>query len=145
MVIKKGDTVTLDFEGRLEDGEIFDSTYHDDHHHPMTFVCGSGQLIRGFDDAVIGMEKGEEKEIVLKKEEAYGDYKEELKKEVPRNVFPKDLELKEGMVFMMNANGMKIPAKVVNAGKENITLDFNHPLAGKKLIFKIKIDKYNSI
>jgi FKBP-type peptidyl-prolyl cis-trans isomerase 2 len=140
MEIKKGSKVTLDYEGRLEDGTIFDTSKHGDHSHPLEFEAGSGQVIKGFDEAVVGMKKGEEKEFEIAKEDAYGEYNEELKRDIPRSVLPKDKEPKAGMTLVMQApNGQQIPARIDSVDGEKVVLDLNHPLAGKKLIFKIKI------
>jgi FKBP-type peptidyl-prolyl cis-trans isomerase 2 len=144
MAIEKGDTVTLDFEGRLEDGTVFDSTDHKDHHHPMTFIAGVGQVIKGFDEAVMGMEKGDEKEVTIKSEDAYGPYREELKKEIPKDAIKTDKEMEKGMVLLVKSpEGHQIPVTIVDVSEKNIMVDLNHPLAGKNLIFKIKIVKYN--
>lgn len=76
--VKKGDTVTVEYEGRFESGEVFDSTSHGDHSHPLTFKSGNSEVVKGFDDAVFGMKKGEEKEVIIKPEEAYGQPNPEL-------------------------------------------------------------------
>ena len=144
MTIKNGDKVKLDYEGKLEDGTVFDSSTHGDHSHPLEFEVGSGQVIKGFDDAVKGMKKGEEKEFEIEPEDAYGPVKKELKKEVPRDMLPKDQEPKPGMGLMMQApSGQQIPARVAEVHDDKVVLDLNHPLAGKKLIFKIKIVDVN--
>ena len=140
MVIKNGSKVKVDYEGRLESGEIFDTSNHGDHSHPLEFVVGQGQVIRGFEEGIKGMEKGEEKEIEILPENAYGQPNPELKKEVPRNLLPKDREPKEGMTLMLSTpQGQQFPAKIEKITEDKIVLDLNHPLAGKKLIFKIKV------
>lgn len=147
MAIKKGDTIQVDYEGRFEDGKVFDSSMHGDHSHPLEFTVGSGQVINGFDEAVIGMNKGEEKEITILPKDAYGEENPELKKEVPRNALPQDpsQELKPGMMLAIQApDGRQFPVKIAAVSKETITIDLNHPLAGKKLIFKLKIAGINS-
>jgi len=144
MVIKKGDKIKVDYTGMLEDGTVFDTSTHGDHSHPLEFEVGSGQLIKGFDDAVIGMKVGEEKEIKLQPDEAYGELRGELVHEVPRDQLPKEPEPKEGMTLVLNApNGMKFPAKIVEVTKDHVKIDMNHPLAGKVLKFKIKIISIN--
>jgi FKBP-type peptidyl-prolyl cis-trans isomerase 2 len=143
MAVKKGDKVKVEYEGKLDSGELFDSS--EKAGKPLEFEAGSGRVIPGFDKAIIGMKKGEEKEIKIEKDNAYGDYKEELKKDVPRDVLPKEQEPKEGMMLIMStADGHQIPAKIVEVEKEKITLDLNHPLAGKNLTFKIKIVEIDS-
>lgn len=140
MKIKKGDKIKVDYEGRFESGEVFDSSKHGDHSHPLEFVAGSGQVIRGFDDAVIGMEKGQEKEFSIESKEAYGELNPELQREVPRTALPKEQEPKEGMVLILGSpDGRQFPVRITKVTKDSVTIDLNHPLAGKKLIFKIKI------
>ena len=140
--ITKGKKVSLDYEGRLEDGVVFDSSKHGDHSHPLEFEVGSGRVIKGFDDAVIGMKAGEEKEFTIKKEEAYGEYRAELKQEIPRSALPEGPEPKAGMALIMQSpDGQQRPVKIVEVKAESLVLDMNHPLAGKNLIFKIKILK----
>ncbi len=141
MTIKKGNTVTLDYEGKFENGEVFDSSKHGDHSHPLIFEAGAGEVIAGFDQAVIGMEKGQEKEFSIEAKDAYGEYNPELLKKIPKSSLPKGKEPEKGMALMMRdpASGMTHPIMIAHVDKDEVTLDFNHPLAGKKLIFKIKI------
>ena len=140
MKIQKGSKIRVEYEGKLEDGTIFDSSKHGDHSHPLEFEVGSGQIIKGFEEAVIGMCIGDEKEIKLQPSEAYGEHNPQLIKEVPKNEFPAGVKLEPGMVLGMSLpNGVQIPARIVEVKEENVTLDLNHPLAGKVLIFKIKI------
>ena len=139
-IVNRGSKVKLDYEGRLESGEIFDSSTHEDHSHPLEFEAGSGQVIKGFDDSVMGMKIGEEKEFSIEAKEAYGDYKPELKKDIPRSDLPKDQEPKPGMILMVGTpDGRQFPIKIAAVTDKTVTIDLNHPLAGKKLIFKIKI------
>lgn len=147
MVVKKGDKVKVDYEGKLESGEIFDSSSHGDHSHPLEFEVGSGQVIKGFDDAVTGMELNEEKEIKITPEEGYGHPNKDMLKEMPIKVLPPlpdGSKPKEGMTLLLSTpSGQKFPAKIAKITKTNVTLDLNHPLAGKTLIFKIKIVEIN--
>ena len=137
MAVKKGDKVKVDYTGTLEDGTVFDSS---EKHGPIEFEAGSGKVIKGFDDAVIGMKKGEEKEIKLKPSEAYGDPNPQLVKEIPRDKLPQDKEPKPGMMLLMTmGEGKQFPARITEVGKETVKIDLNHPLAGKTLIFKIKV------
>tara|TARA_Y100000310_G_C20618956_1_gene782214 strand:+ start:966 stop:1409 length:444 start_codon:yes stop_codon:yes gene_type:complete len=141
MKIKKGDKIKADYEGKLDNGEVFDSSTHGDHSHPIEFTVGEGQVIKGFDDAVVGMEKGEEKEFTIKSEGAYGERKEELKQKIPRDKLPQDQDPKEGMVLMIGnpETGQQFPTKILAVDDKEVTIDMNHPLAGKDLTFKIKI------
>ena len=137
MPIKKGDKIKVDYTGTLEDGTVFDTS---EGKQPLEFEAGSGQLIKGFDDAVIGMEKDEEKEIKIEKDQAYGDVNPELLKKIPRDKLPPEQEPKPGMMLAMSTpDGKQIPAKIAEVDDKEITIDLNHPLAGKTLIFKIKV------
>ena len=140
MAIKKGNTVSVNYEGRFESGEIFDSSTHGDHSHPIEFVVGEHQVIKGFEDAVIGMKVGEEKEISIESDEAYGERNEDLVKEFDRKDIPFQEEPQIGMVLGFNLpQGGQFPATIINVTDDKITFDLNHPLAGKKLIFVIKV------
>ncbi len=138
MPIKKGNKVKVEYTGTLDDGTVFDST--EKHGEPLEFEVGSGQLIPGFDDAVVGMKKGEEKEIKIEPADAYGEHNPELCKKIPRAKLPENEKLEKGSVLMMTLpNGMQFTALVAELDNDTVTLDLNHPLAGKKLNFKIKI------
>lgn len=139
MVVKKGDTVKVEYEGKFEDGTVFDSSSKHGG-QPLEFEVGAGHVVKGFDDAVVGMEKGEEKEITIKPEEGYGELRDELKQKVPRTALPKEQEPKEGMILMVSSpDGRQMPVKIAAVDEETVTVDLNHPLAGKTLVFKIKI------
>ena len=140
MVIKKGDLIAVNYEGRFEDGEVFDSSSREGHEHPLEFTAGIGQVVQGFDKAVLGMEKGQEKEFTLKPEEAYGEYNPQLQQKVRRDQLPNDQEPEVGMTIIAKTpDGSQFPIQITAVEKDEITLDMNHPLAGKTLIFKIKI------
>lgn len=140
MEVKKGDKVKVEYEGKFEDGEVFDSSNRSGTQQPLEFEAGAGMVVKGFDEAVIGMKKDDEKEFTLKPEEAYGQHNPQLKQDIPRNVLPQDQEPKEGMMLMAaTPDGKQIPAKIVGVSEDKVTIDLNHPLAGKTLIFKIKI------
>lgn len=140
MSIKKGDKIKVDYEGRFESGEVFDSSRHGEHSHPIEFTAGSSQVIAGFDEAVIGMNVDEEKEFKINAKEAYGECRPDMIKEIPRSSLPQDQEPKQGMVLVIGTpDGHQIPARISEVSKESIKIDLNHPLAGKNLIFKIKI------
>lgn len=138
MAVKKGDKVKVEYEGKLEDGTVFDSSKS--HGKPLEFEVGSGKVIKGFDEGVVGMEIGEEKEIRIEPKDAYGDHNPELIKKVPKDKLPKEQEVKPGMMLLMGLpNGAQLPVKITEVGDKEVTLDLNHPLAGKTLIFKVKI------
>lgn len=142
MKIKEGNKVKVEYEGKLENGEVFDSS--EKHGKPLEFEVGKKQMIPGFEKAVIGMEKGQEKEFTLESKDAYGDPNPQLVKSVPREQLPKDQEPQVGMILGITLpNGAQFPAKIIEVGDKEIKLDMNHPLAGKKLTFKIKIVDVN--
>ncbi|MCD6495865.1 MAG: peptidylprolyl isomerase [Candidatus Aenigmarchaeota archaeon] len=139
MKVKKGDTVKVEYEGMLEDGTVFDSTKKHGG-NPLEFRAGAGQMIPGFDRAVIGMKVGEEKTIKLKPADAYGEPKEYLIREIPKEHVPKDYEIKPGMLLSMTMpNGVSLDAKVKEVNPNGVKVDLNHPLAGKSLKFRIKV------
>ena len=137
MVVEKGKKIKIEYEGSLDSGQVFDSSKGKD---PLEYVVGEGKVIPGFESAVMGMEKGEEKKVKIESKDAYGEVREELKRSIPKNSLPKDQAPKEGMIVLLKApTGEEFPAKICKVTKEEITIDLNHPLAGKKLIFSIKI------
>jgi len=136
MTVKKGDKIKIEYTGTLEDGTVFDSS--EKHGQPLEFEVGSGMVIPGFDNAVMGMEKDEEKEVTIQPADAYGEPNPQLVKDIPKDQLPP--EAKEGAMLMMQLpNGAKMPAKITKMTEKNATLDLNHPLAGKVLKFKIKV------
>lgn len=138
MVLKKGSKVKVEYEGSLDDGTVFDSSQK--HNKLLEFEIGAKQVIPGFEKAVVSMKKGEEKKIKLKPAEAYGDVNPQLVKKLPRSQLPAEMELKKGMILGISLpNGAKIPALLAEVSDAEITLDLNHPLAGKNLNFKIKL------
>ncbi len=136
MVVKKGDKIKVDYKGSFESGEVFDAS--EKHGKPLEFEVGAGMVVPGFDAAVIGMDVNEEKTVTLKPEEAYGPINDKAVQKVPADKFPK--EAKEGMMIGVPLpNGQQIPAKIVKIGEKEVTIDLNHPMAGKVLVFWIKI------
>ncbi len=136
MAVEKGNKIKVEYTGSFEDGEVFDAS--EKHGEPLEFEAGAGMVVPGFDNTVIGMEVGEEKEVTLKPEEAYGMSNEQAIQKVPKDKFP--AEAKEGMMIgIPTPNGQQIPAKIVKIDDKEVTIDMNHPMAGKTLIFKIKI------
>tara|TARA_Y100000310_G_scaffold333235_1_gene410367 strand:- start:555 stop:989 length:435 start_codon:yes stop_codon:yes gene_type:complete len=135
--VEKGNKVKVDYTGSFEDGNVFDTS---EGKQPLEFEVGSGQVIKGFDEALIGMEKGEEKEVKIESKDAYGDPNPELVKKIPRDKLPPEQEPKAGMMLAMaTPDGRQIPARITEVGDKEITIDINHPLAGKTLLFKLKV------
>lgn len=138
MTAKKGNKVKVEYTGTFDDGTVFDSS--EKHGKPLEFELGKGMVIKGFDDAIEGMKEGEEKEISLESKEAYGDHNPDLIKKVPREQLPQDKEVKAGMMLAVGLpNGQQLPATITEVGEKEVTIDMNHPLAGKKLNFKLKL------
>ncbi|MFT4260893.1 MAG: FKBP-type peptidyl-prolyl cis-trans isomerase [Candidatus Woesearchaeota archaeon] len=137
MEVQANDQVKVEYEGKLEDGTIFDSS--EKHGKPLEFKAGTGQVIKGFDSAVIGMKKDEEKNITITPEEGYGPVRKELVTDIPKQKLPEG-EVKEGMVLAVQSpDGQQFPATVVKVHEDKITIDMNPPLAGKTLNFKLKV------
>ena len=139
MAIKKGDIIKVEYEGRLEDRTIFDSTELQGG-EPLKFEVGSSSLIQGFGESVIGKDVGEEYDITLNASEAYGEIDSSLVQNVSKDELPEDLDPETGMMLGVgDANGTHSMAWVKEINDEFITIDMNHPLAGKTLHFRIKI------
>jgi len=136
-LIQSGDTVSVHYTGKLENGEIFDSSSG---RRPLTFTVGTGQIIRGFDEAVLGMAVGEAKTVTIAPEMAYGNRQVELIVDIPRDTVPEGMELEKGMMIeLVDPQGNKIPAEVFEILDEVVKMDLNHFLAGKTLVFDIEI------
>jgi len=136
MAVEKGNTIKVEYTGSFEDGEVFDAS--EKHGQPLEFKAGEGMVVPGFDAAVLGMEVGEEKEFTLQPKDAYGKPNPQAIQKVPKDKFP--AEAKEGMMIGVPLpNGQQIPAKITKIDDKEVTIDMNHPMAGKTLVFKIKI------
>ena len=134
---KKGDKVKVHYHGKLTNGETFDSSAG---REPLEFEIGAGSVIKGFDEGVSGMKVGEKRTINIPVDEAYGQRSEDMLIEFPKDRFPNDMEIKEGMQLMMsNGTGQNIPVIVVEVKDDAVILDANHPLAGEDLIFDIEL------
>ncbi len=137
-VAENGNTVSVHYRGTFEDGTEFDSSHN--RGEPITFKLGSGQMIPGFDTSIPGMAIGETKDIQLTPEQAYGEHVESQIQEIPRTAFPEDFEFVVGAsVQGTQASGQQFLAKIITEAEETVTLDFNHPLAGKTLMFNIEL------
>lgn len=134
---KSGDTVKIHYTGTLEDGSQFDSSQGRD---PLEFQVGSGQVIPGFDKAVEGMAVGENKQVTIPPEEAYGDHNAQMVQDVPKSALPDDLEPEVGMALSARGqDGQEMRLTVTEVKDDAITVDGNHPLAGKPLNFDIEL------
>ncbi|MFQ6136822.1 MAG: peptidylprolyl isomerase [Candidatus Hydrothermarchaeales archaeon] len=150
---KEGDFVRVSYTGRFEDGRVFDSTdegvaraegiyVKERKYGPLSITIGSSPLIDGFSEALAGMKVGEEKEVVIPPEKAYGDVDEDLIKSVPIGLLKvQDIPAKVGTLIETN-DGI---GRIIEVDGERVKLDFNHPLAGKTLIFKIKLEELKNV
>jgi FKBP-type peptidyl-prolyl cis-trans isomerase 2 len=134
---KDGDTVKVHYTGTLKDGSVFDTSAE---REPLEFKLGEGQLIPGFEKAVIGMEEGDSTTVDIPVEEAYGEAREDLIINVPKDQLPDDVEPEVGMQLQVNQpDGQPVPVRVAEISDDELTLDANHPLAGKDLSFEIEV------
>jgi len=137
MKVATGDSVKVHYRGTLPDGTEFDNSHA--RGEPLEFTIGSGQMIVGFNDAIIGMEEGETKSFSLTPELAYGHRIEEAVQAVPRAAFGEDFQFEIG--GMVQGNGPQGPfiAKIQELSDDTVTLDLNHPLAGENLNFEVEV------
>lgn len=136
-VVANGSKVSVEYTGKLEDGTIFDSTKDK---APISFTAGKGEVIKGFDDAIIGMKQGEQKTITITQEQGYGPRDEKLIQTVPRTVFPAEMKVEKGMGFSFKTpTGQVIHATIADSSLQEVTLDMNHPLSGRTLVFELKV------
>jgi peptidylprolyl isomerase len=135
--VENGKVVQVHYTGTLENGEVFDSSKG---REPLEVTVGQGQVINGFEQALLGMSINEKKEVTLPPEEAYGPRDEEAKRKFERKEIPPGLDLEVGQtVALSTPQGQQIPAKVVQTDDETITIDLNHPLAGQSLTFELEV------
>jgi peptidylprolyl isomerase len=134
---KHGDTVKVHYTGMLDDGTIFDSSWDVE---PLEFTLGEGTVIKGFESAVVGMSAGETKKVNILSDDAYGPYRDDFIININRSLFPPHIEPIEGLILDLNQpGGGTVQAIVIKVTHESVTLDANHPLAGKDLTFEIDL------
>lgn len=136
MPIKKGDKVRAHYTGTLEDGTVFDSSRERD---PLEFVLGKGMLIAGFEAAVEGREPGETVTVTIPPAEGYGEVDPDLIFVVPRAQVPDFIPLEVGTPLQLSNEQGQMDVTIAEVGADEVTLDANHPLAGKTLTFEIEI------
>jgi len=136
---KTNDKVTVHYTGKLDDGTVFDSSQGRD---PLEFTIGTGQVIPGFENGVVGMEEGESKTITLEPDDAYGQVRDDLIVEVNKTDIPNDIDVEVGQQLQINRpDGRVIPVLISAINDDKVTLDANHPLAGKTLTFDVELVK----
>ncbi|WP_458792535.1 FKBP-type peptidyl-prolyl cis-trans isomerase [Yoonia sp. MH D7] len=134
---KSGDTIRIHYTGTLKTGEVFDSSEGRD---PLEFKLGSGMIIAGLDAAIQGMAAGEKKVAEIPSAEAYGEINPSARQGVPRTEFPDDIPTEVGTQLQMQSpEGQVIPVTIVEVSETEVTLDANHPLAGKDLTFDFEV------
>lgn len=137
MSAKKGDKVKVHYTGKLRDGSVFDSSRE---RQPLEFELGAGQLIPGFESAVMGMNTGDSTTVEIAPKDAYGDRDPEMMIEVPQTQVPEGMNPQVGQTLQVQqGNGQVANVVVAELRDESIILDANHPLAGKELIFEIEL------
>tara|TARA_R110002020_G_C15947650_1_gene745298 strand:- start:147 stop:581 length:435 start_codon:yes stop_codon:yes gene_type:complete len=137
-LVTEGHNVKVHYKGTLEDGTEFDNSRT--RGKALEFQVGAGQMIKGFDDAILGMGLGEVKTFTLTPEDAYGPVHQEGFRDFPKEAFGTDIELEiDGVVHGSTPTGQPMVAKVAAINEDTVTLDLNHPLAGKDLTFEIEV------
>jgi peptidylprolyl isomerase len=135
--VQNGDKIKVHYHGKLRSGETFDTS---DGREPLEFTVGSGQVIKGFDEGVKGMQVGDKKTVEIPVLDAYGEKQQEMMIEFPKDQFPADMNPEVGMQLMMsNGSGQQFPVTVAEVKEESVVLDANHPLAGQELIFDLEL------
>lgn len=136
---KMNDTVTVHYTGSFTDGSVFDSSME---REPLEFTIGEGMVIPGFEDGILGMNEGDSKKIHIEAQNAYGLHREDLLTTIGREQMPRGLEIYAGMALRVRSPDGGIANVIVKEFNEKtVTLDLNHPLAGKDLVFDLTLVK----
>ncbi|HSC67498.1 MAG TPA: peptidylprolyl isomerase [Cellvibrio sp.] len=143
LAIGPGTKITLHFALQLDNGDMVDSNFERD---PATFTVGDGNLLPGFEKALFGMMEGEHKTLVIKPEDGFGQRNPNNIQEIARSQFSPDLELSEGlMLSFADAQKTELPGVVQRFDDEVVVVDFNHPLAGRDILFEVAILKIEPV
>jgi peptidylprolyl isomerase len=138
---KNGDTVKVHYTGKMDDGKVFDTSMD---REPIEFKLGSNQVIPGFENSIIGMEVGEKKNVEIASNDAYGKYRSELVLQIPKAQIPAEVETKVGDKLQMKSDkGDTLVVVITKVNEDGITIDGNHPLAGKDLQFELEVMEIN--
>ena len=136
-MVENGKFVQIEYTGSFDNGDIFDSNVGQG---PLEFEVGSSSIIAGLDKGVIGLKINDEKDIIVKPEDGYGDYNEDFVLSVPLGEMQANFNPEPGMIISIQMeNGSLVPARITEINDDTVRLDLNHPRAGKTLHFKIKI------
>jgi len=134
---QEGDTVTITFQGLLDDGSVFDAS---DDNDPLSFVLGENEVLPGLELAVVGMEVGDQKTVTVPPEQGYGVHQKKLIEVVDIDALPKGLTLAVGdRLEVTAADGTVFQMEIMTRDEQTVTLDANHPLAGRTLILQIEV------
>jgi FKBP-type peptidyl-prolyl cis-trans isomerase SlpA len=137
LVIEPNTRITLNFSLALETGEEVDSNFGQD---PVSFVMGDGSLLPGFERRLLGMRAGDEAEFRIPSEEGFGDPQDDNIQEISRREFDEGASLEPGMLFSFaDAAGGEVPGMIAAVGEDKVTVDFNHPLSGRTIHFRVRI------
>ena len=135
--VKESDVVKVHYTGKLEDGQVFDSSLQ---REPLQVELGKGQLIPGFENALIDMSVNEKKTVTITKEEAYGDVQQELFQTVPKTQLPEEIKPEVGVILVASRpDGSEQQLRVSEVNEDHIIVDANHPLAGQTLEFELEL------
>jgi peptidylprolyl isomerase len=135
--VSDGLFVSVDYKGTLENGQVFDTS---EGRQPLEIKMGAGQLIKGFENALMGMSLNEKKTFTLSPEEAYGPFDESRQHTFPRADVPTEMDPQVGQsVGLTTQDGRQIPARIIAVDDDGVTVDLNHPLAGQALTFEIEV------
>lgn len=135
--VKQGDKVSVHYKGTLKDGTLFESS---EGREPLQFTVGEGRVLKGFDDALLGMQLGDKKTVEIPVDEAYGQRIDLLVMQFPIEKFPEEIQPVEGlMIHLSDEMGNNYQAKIIKIEGKMVTVDANHALAGKDLIFDIEL------
>jgi FKBP-type peptidyl-prolyl cis-trans isomerase 2 len=138
MTIKQGSKISIEYEGSFDDGKVFDASKN--HGKPLEFEIGAKMVIPGLEKALIGMKKDEEKTIHIEPADAYGEPNPQAVQTIPKSNLPAEQKPEVGMTLVAQLpNGQGMPGKITKVTDKEVTIDFNHPLAGKALNFKVKV------
>jgi peptidylprolyl isomerase len=134
---KRGDTVKVHYIGKLKGGTVFDTSIN---RNPLQFTIGEGQIIPGFEQAVVGMLPGQSKTVQVPTDKAYGPHREDMVVTLDQGQFPESLEPEVGQTLeITGSDGLRAVATVADIAEARVTLDINHPLAGMELVFDIQL------
>ena len=134
--VQNGDTVSVNYTGKFEDGQIFDTSLIEGR-EPIKATIGAKQVIPGFENGLIDMTVGEKKTIEIQPQDAYGEYREEMVFDIPKSQFPENVQ--PGDILNAQSSMGPVNVTVVDVMEDTIKIDSNHPLAGKKLIFELEV------